>query len=160
MIEIITTGGTFDKIYHPEKGELCFPDESYCSEILKTARANVYIKHSALMKIDSLEMNDTHRLCILNHIKESSAEKIILIHGTDTMPETARFLRKSLVLDSKAVVLCGAMRPYSLGESDASFNLGFALASVQLLTNGVFIAMNSRVFSDEVQKNKKSGVFE
>jgi len=41
------------------------------------------------------------------------------------------------------------------------FNFGGALAFAQVLSPGVYIAMNGRVFDwDKVIKNKETGVFE
>ena len=158
MIEIITTGGTFDKVYHPEKGELCFPKESFIGEILKTARVTQSFIHKPLISIDSLEMTQTHRQSLFLKISESSCQKIIVTHGTDTIPETAQFLMSRNL--NKTIVLCGAMRPHSLGQSDASFNLGFALSAVQLLPTGVYVAMNGQVFKGAITKNKALGIFE
>ena len=46
-------------------------------------------------------------------------------------------------------------------QSDAIFNLGFAVAALKLLAPGVYIAMNGEVFTaDSVQKNLKAQRFE
>ncbi|MGB4586507.1 MAG: asparaginase domain-containing protein, partial [Rectinemataceae bacterium] len=59
------------------------------------------------------------------------------------------------------IVLTGAMVPYKVLDSDALFNFGTAFTAVQLLPEGVYIAMNGRVFAwDNVRKNKVLGVFE
>jgi L-asparaginase len=61
----------------------------------------------------------------------------------------------------KTIVLTGAMVPYKFGSSDGMFNLGTALAFVQALPAGVYVAMNGQCFPwDEVRKNRKRGVFE
>lgn len=53
------------------------------------------------------------------------------------------------------------MVPYKFGSSDGLFNLGSALAFVQTLPAGVYIAMNGRYFTwDNVRKNKVVGEFE
>jgi len=53
------------------------------------------------------------------------------------------------------------MIPIKFGSSDGLFNLGSALSFVQVLDNGVYIAMNGRYFHwNDVKKNKKIGVFE
>ena len=66
--------------------------------------------------------------------------------------------KKSL---NKTIVFTGAMIPYKFGSSDGLFNLGCALAFVQSLPNGLYIAMNGKYFGwNEVQKNKHLGKFE
>ena len=47
------------------------------------------------------------------------------------------------------------------GLADAHFNLGSALALVQTLPHGVYIAMNGKCFHwDNVRKNKNTGEFD
>ena len=75
------------------------------------------------------------------------------------MVETASLLAKHIT--NKTIVLTGAMIPYTFGSSDGLFNLGSALAYVQVLPNDIYIAMNGRYFLwDNVRKNKKTGYFE
>jgi len=74
------------------------------------------------------------------------------------MVDTARVLGKAAL--GKAVVLTGAMIPYSVQGSDALFNLGFALALARTQAPGVYVAMNGRVFAwDNVRKDKVGGLF-
>jgi len=83
----------------------------------------------------------------------------VITHGTDTITQTAAMLGPSLI--GKTVVLTGAMVPYTFGSSDGLFNLGTALAFVQTLEPGVYVAMNGRCFPwDSVHKNTRQGVFE
>ena len=88
--------------------------------------------------------------------------RIVVTHGTDTMPETARALvAAGLAAKGKTVVLTGAMIPYAFGSSDGLFNLGSALSFAQVLPPGVYVAMNGRYFTgDKVRKNRDSGCFE
>jgi L-asparaginase len=54
------------------------------------------------------------------------------------------------------------MIPYAFGNSsDGFFNLGSALAFVQVLKHGVYVAMNGRYFDwNAVQKDSTTGYFE
>ncbi|MCX7039848.1 MAG: asparaginase domain-containing protein, partial [Spirochaetes bacterium] len=91
--------------------------------------------------------------------RRAEEDRIVITHGTDTMTETADVLGKAGL--AKTIVLTGAMVPYIFSSSDAVFNLGSAITAVQLLPNGVYIAMNGRVFPwDGVKKNRERGVFE
>ena len=84
---------------------------------------------------------------------------MLITHGTDTMAETAALLAKYIT--KKTIILTGAMVPYTFGSSDGLFNLGSALAYVQVLPPGIYIVMNGRYFSwDNVRKNRKTGYFE
>jgi len=112
-----------------------------------------------LMMIDSLDMTDEDRVMIADHCNKSKEKKIIITHGTDTMADTAKFLASRI--KDKTVVLTGAMIPYKFGSSDGLFNLGSAMAFVQSLQPGVYVAMNGKCFNwDNVRKNKKTGEFE
>ncbi len=157
-ILILVTGGTFDKEYNELAGELFFKD-THVSEMLKLGRNLVSTSTHTLMMKDSLHMNDEDRLAIASHCRKVNQERIIITHGTDTMVETARYLSQQGL--EKTIVLTGAMVPYKFGSSDGLFNLGSAMAFVQTLKQGVYIAMNGRYFhSGNVRKNKEDGVFE
>lgn len=154
-IEIIKTGGTFDKIYDPVD-ELTFPDESHVPTILDRAlieRDDIH--HLPLMSIDSKHMDESHRADILRAVHRSYVDKIVVTHGTDSMAETARHLQ-SRALTHQAVVLTGAMRPYAYGmESDAVPNLIHALAVVEIAKRGVYVAMHGEIFLPETLRKDK-----
>lgn len=158
MIKIFVTGGTFDKDYDEKNGKLYFKD-THMSEILNLGRSKVEVKIETLMMIDSLDMKDTDRRLIVDSCERTNEKNIIITHGTDTMTETANKLGEKNL--QKTIVLTGAMIPYKFGTSDGLFNISSALAYVQTLSNGVYVAMNGRVFAyDNVIKNKETGVFE
>jgi L-asparaginase len=157
-IKLLLTGGTIDKHYNQSNGELTFVD-SHLAEILKIGRNQAEIEIEQLMLIDSLDMDDTDREVIKNACKKASQKRILITHGTDTMVETADYLAKNKL--GKTIVLVGAMIPYVFKDTDAVFNVGFALAAVQTLSPGVYVTMNGKVFEwDKVIKNRKIGVFE
>lgn len=157
-VRILITGGTFDKEYNELNGYLYFKD-THLPEMLRTARTNLNINYRTLMMMDSLEMTDADREVIAHNCRVVDEEKIVITHGTDTMPETARYLAERI--EGKTIVLTGAMIPIVFGSSDGLFNLGAALAFVQVLPPGVYIAMNGKLFNwDNVQKNREKGIFE
>ena len=157
-IRIFITGGTFDKEYNELNGELFFK-ETHMHELLELGRNKVPVAITTLMMIDSLEMTEKDREWIVYQCSQASEDKIVITHGTDTMAETARVIAKSIT--NKTVVLTGAMIPIKFGSSDGLFNLGSALAFVQTLPTGVYVAMNGRYFTwDNVRKNKLTGRFE
>jgi len=157
-IRIFVTGGTFDKEYNELDGDLFFK-ETHLYEMLKLGRCRLEFDITTLMMIDSLDMTDSERNIILENSISAKENKIVITHGTDTMVETASVIASSV--NDKTIVLTGAMIPYKFGSSDGLFNLGSALAFVQTLPNGVYIAMNGQYFNwDNVRKNKKTGVFE
>lgn len=157
-IRILITGGTFDKEYDMINGKLDF-EETHIPEMLKLGRCTVDTEIRTLMMADSLEMTDTDRELILHNCKTVPEDKILITHGTDTMSITAAYLAKANL--SKTIVITGAMIPYKFGSSDGFFNLGAALAFLQSLPQGVYVAMNGRYFNwNNVRKNKKTGLFE
>lgn len=157
-IRIFITGGTFDKEYNEITGQLYFND-SHLPEMLQLGRSRLDVEIRTLMMVDSLEMTETDRDLIADHCLKSPEDKIIITHGTDTMAHTAARLAQKVA--GKTVVITGAMIPYKFGSSDGLFNLGSALAFVQTLPPGVYVAMNGRYFSaGNVRKNKQTGEFE
>jgi len=157
-IKILVTGGTFDKEYDEIAGKLYFK-HTHVPEILQLGRSNLPIDVCPLMMIDSLEMTGEDRKLIVQHCRECVEPRIVITHGTDTMETTAQELGRAGL--DKTIVLTGAMVPYKFGSSDGLFNLGSALAFVQSLPPGVYVAMNGRYFDwNNVRKNKASGIFE
>jgi L-asparaginase len=157
-IRILVTGGTFDKEYNELDGTLYFKD-THLHEMLALGRCKAEVSVETLMMIDSLDMSDAHRNAIVERCRSCPEAQIVITHGTDTMETTARMLGNAV--QSKTIVLTGAMIPYKFGSSDGLFNLGSALAFVQTLSPGVYIAMNGRCFPfDNVRKNRQSGEFE
>jgi L-asparaginase len=157
-VKIIATGGTFDKHYDPISGNLCF-GLSHLPSVVKRSRIVPAPAIEILMQIDSLDMSDHHRQQILAAVNASVEPQIVIIHGTDTMVETATVLGQAQL--AKTVVITGAMVPLDLIDSDADFNIGFALGCASQLPTGIYIAMNGRAHSwDTVVKNKTLGVFE
>lgn len=157
-IRIFITGGTFDKEYNELNGELYFKD-THMQELLDKGRSQLPVNIKTLMMIDSLEMTPEHRNFIAKECEQCEEDKIVITHGTDTMADTARVL--AMKVTDKTIVLTGAMIPIKFGSSDGLFNLGSALAFVQSLPPGVYVAMNGRYFNwDNVRKNRQTGIFE
>ena len=155
---ILATGGTLDKVHDPIHEDLGFPETSLIPDILKQGKVTG-IEVKTLMLKDSLEMDDTDRQIICDAILASEHDRIIITHGTSTMSDTAEYLKDRI--QNKTIVLTGAMRPFSLYESDAKFNLGGAVIAAQTLGQGTYIVMNGHVFpAGQVRKNTQTGVFE
>lgn len=153
MIDIFTTGGTIDKVYFDalseyQIGPTALPD------IL--AENHVFAAHrvTGLMRKDSLDLTDADRALIWGAVAASGSAQILVTHGTDTMVTTARLLSD---IAGKTIVLTGAMQPASLRSSDAEFNIGFALAAVQTLPAGVYIAMNGQIFDPHKAVKDRAG---
>jgi L-asparaginase len=164
QLKLIATGGTFDKTYNPIAGVLDF-DESHLVSLAKKCRIIPEPAVEVLMLIDSLDMQDAHRQTILHAVQHSSEQQIVIIHGTDTMVETAQMLGHHVLagkaLINKTVVITGAMVPVDIKDSDGQFNLGFAIGCALSQNPGVYIAMNGAVHPwNNVRKNKALGIFE
>jgi L-asparaginase len=124
MIQLIVTGGTFDKTYDHIKGELYF-DHTHIPKMLERSRCKLAVHVTPLLLKDSLAFTEDDLLRIEKACKNTSAKSIVITHGTDTVVNTAKLLAR-LKLD-KTIVLTGAMIPYAFGSSsDGFFNLGWA----------------------------------
>lgn len=159
-IRIITTGGTFDKQYNPIEGQLTF-NESHLPGIIADSRCTTNIILEGPLAVDSLYMSEQERENVVERILLSTEDDVIVIHGTDTMTNTAELCKKNMKKDDQhTVVFTGAMVPYALRNSDAVYNLGCAQMAVQLLPPGVYVVMNGRVFeAGHVFKDKSRGLF-
>lgn len=155
----ISCGGTIEKIYFPDSGHLGF-DRSRISEWAKTCRIAQPYRTETLLLIDSLDMTQDHREMLANRIASLPESQIVVLHGTDTMVESAKevMLRRK---EHQVIVFTGAMVPAGQENSDAMFNLGLATAAAQTLDPGVYIAMSGQIFrANQARKNKSLGVFE
>ena len=157
-LHIIATGGTFEKHYDEISGMLVFGD-SHIPAIVRRARFSVPYTFETVCMLDSLDMQDSDRQDILVACSSTTAESVLIVHGTDTMKETAVVLGEAS--RGKTIVLTGAMIPYEFDNSDALFNFGFAASAAQLLPHGVYVVMNGRIFDwRHVRKNRQEGCFE
>lgn len=149
-IQILTTGGTIDKVYFDAKSSFQV-GEPQISEVLREANLTIVCQITSLMQKDSLEMTAEDRNQIHQAVESSESDQIVITHGTDTMIETGKALQE---IPGKTIVLTGAMQPARFRSSDALYNIASALTAVQLLPAGVYIVMNGRVF--DPQKSRKN----
>ena len=87
-LHIIATGGTFEKHYDEISGMLVFGD-SHIPAIVRRARFSVPYTFETVCMLDSLDMQDSDRQDILVACSSTTAESVLIVHGTDTMRETA-----------------------------------------------------------------------
>jgi L-asparaginase len=156
-IKFFAVGGTIDKVYFDALSEYHVGPPAI-KNILKDARVNFQYKVVSLLKKDSLEITPEDRRTIFDAICADPAPLVVITHGTDTMVDTALALKP---IQEKTIVLTGAMEPAGFKSSDATFNLGSAIAAVQCLPPGVYIAMSGRIFDpDKVSKNREAKQFQ
>ncbi|MBW1669105.1 MAG: asparaginase [Deltaproteobacteria bacterium] len=157
VIKFFSTGGTIDKVYFDKKSTYQV-GESRVEEILNEANVVFQYQCESILRKDSLDLTDEDRQLIFDRISSDPHERIVVTHGTDTMDLTGRKLKG---ITGKVIVLTGAMQPANFKYSDAEFNIGFAVAAVQTLPHGVYLAMNGRIFlPGKVKKNSELNRFE
>lgn len=156
-LAILTCGGTFDKVYYDALsdysiGDPCAPD------ILAEAGMQGDWKLIEVVRKDSLDMTDDDRQALRAAAADCGAPRIVVVHGTDTLVDSAAVLAD---LRDKTIVLTGAMSPARFRQTDAPFNLGFAIGAVLTASPGVYIAMGGQLHPhDQVRKNREQGRFE
>lgn len=157
FIRFVTTGGTIDKIYFDALSQFEVGD-SQVRHILTEGLVGFDYDIVSLLQKDSLEMDDEDRAMLRDFIASDDAARFVVTHGTDTMVETAEALAG---LSDKSVVLTGALSPARFRTTDAVFNVGMAVAAVQLVEPGIYIAMSGQVFpANRVRKNRDANRFE
>lgn len=155
-ILVVTTGGTIDKVYFDARSNYEV-GESVVGDLLRQARVRVPFEMLALLRKDSLEITPEERTMIRERIAGRPERRVVVTHGTDTMVETARALEG---LTGRTVVLTGSLAPARFAQTDAVFNVGMAVAAVQILAPGVYIVMNGQVFAaGRVRKDREQNVF-
>jgi L-asparaginase len=158
-LAILTTGGTFEKQYCPDQNGLGFTNSSL-SIWSEQCRLPENTRLETIMLVDSLEMTDAQRQSLAEAVQQSPENQIVVIHGTDTLVQSATLIAKHK-RSQQTVVLTGAMIPASQAHSDALFNLGLAVSAAQLCPPGCYVALSGRVLLAEgATKNKSLGRFE
>lgn len=162
-VHIIATGGTIDSEYFPPR-ETSVPSKESIIAPYITGKIKPYgdITFETVFMLDSGDITDTHRAQIADCVRRTDATRVIICHGTNTMTATAAYLESTLAPHSKTIILTGSMIPLKeFAQSDAGFNLGFAMAESLHLGAGIYICMNARVFpAGSVRKNFDEGRFE
>jgi L-asparaginase len=160
-IHLITTGGTIEKIYSEQTGQvenLTAKIDGYLQQLrLPDARIAV----TPLMNKDSLEMTAEDRAIVLAVVKAKVADgPVVITHGTDTMVDTGRLLKRQLEDAKFPVILTGAMTPLGFERSDGLQNLTESLFAARVLQTGVWIVMHGQVFDvDHVRKDREHSRF-
>lgn len=156
---ILNCGGTFNKRYNELNGKLEVPYDNYSIEKILASFSAKYALAGAIYK-DSLDMDLDDRKMIANIIMESSDDKFLIVHGTDSMHLTAEFL--SEIFEDKTIVLTGAMKPFEIDSVESSVNLGMAFGFLNATSEkGVYICMSGYIKPfDAIVKNKSIGKFE
>jgi len=156
---ILNCGGTFNKKYNPLNGELEVPFDSSAIEKILISSDYKFDLAGVMFK-DSLDMDVNDRKTLAAIIMESKDNHFLLVHGTDTMGETANFL--DTIFDDRVIVLTGAMKPFEIDNVEASLNLGMAIGFLKSKNEfGVYICMSGHIEKwNKIEKNRKLGKFE
>jgi len=139
----IQTGGTIDKDYPAGTGAYAFKiGKPATEELLNKVEPSFEYTIVELCKKDSQDLTDNDRQQMIESIKQTETDKIIITHGTDTMIKTGLSLNK---IKNKTVILTGALRPASMSKTDADFNIGVAIGAIPYLSHGIYVCMNGIV---------------
>ena len=159
MIHIITTGGTIEGLDYETTEGKNQKSKISIEDFFRSANVSFSYSVESVLNKDSRSITDEDRQLLVDKIRATGAKKIVLTHGTFTMEDTAKYIGKLNL--KKTIVLVGS---FVLGTSigtDAPFNLGYAICSVQILKPGVYVAMNGTIFHwKNVTKNLETNKFE
>jgi L-asparaginase len=155
-ILILTTGGTIDKQYFDALSRFQITDTTVAG-LLERGRVRHPYRIEEVLKKDSIDMTEEDRARIVEQVRGSKLNRVIITHGTDTMTQTAKALSS---IPGKIIILTGALAPSRFSDSDAAFNLGMAFATAQTAHPGVYITINGSVFlAEQVEKDRAHGCF-
>jgi len=160
-ITILNTGGTFNKLYDPIDGVLKVQKSNKAIKIIFSnfIKSNQKPNIKGLIYKDSLDITKKDRAKIIKKIDTIKDDKIIIVHGTDTIDLTAKYIQKRV--KNKIIILTGAMQPFSIEPIEATANIISAYGYIQnCKKNGVYIAMNGCIKPyKNIKKDRVAGVF-
>lgn len=149
-IHFVITGGTIDSYYDGSKDTAVPNKESIIPSFIQSLKLYHSAEFTTVCMKDSRDLTREDLENVLKTIEESPHTKIIITHGTYTMPDTARFLKANLKRNDQTIILTGSVIPIQgFSPSDGPFSLGYAVAKVEELPAGIYVAMNGKVFSPE-----------
>lgn len=158
MIHILTTGGTIEGLDY-EDGKGIAKSNVTIKDFLINANINLEFIIEDIFRKDSRAIDEDDLKILANKVKSSKASKILITHGTYTMADTAKYIGKLNL--NKTIVLVGSFLLGSSADTDAPFNLGYAISSLQFLKPDVYVTMNGQVFHwTKVRKNIELNKFE
>lgn len=161
LIHFITMGGTIDSGWSGVQDAIVINEQSDVPMFFYRFPLLGKIMFSQVCAKDSRAVTADDRKKLVKTVEESPAIRIIITHGTFTMPDTAKFLKGKLKRHDQVIVLTGATRPLRGFEmSDAPLNLGYAISHVQHLKSGIYVTMKGKAFTiDELERELKEGNF-
>jgi L-asparaginase len=159
-IHFIITGGTIDSYYEGTKDTAVPLKESIIPRYVNSLKLYNKTKFTQVCMKDSRNLTKTDLRKILKIIEKSNSKKIIITHGTYTMPDTARYLKANLKRKDQTIIFTAAMIPLEINLSDAGFNLGFSVSELSHLNSGIYLCMNGKIFiPEEITKIISEGRF-
>jgi L-asparaginase len=160
-LHFISTGGTIDSYYDGTKDTAVTNEHSVVPKFINTLKLYEECEFTEACMKDSRELNEADRKKILEAVINSKSKRIIITHGTYTLPDTARYLQANLKGHGKVIIFVCSMIPLEgFTPTDAGFNLGYAVAKSQELSEGIYVCMNGKIFvPDEVVKILSEGRF-
>ena len=158
-ITVLNTGGTFNKRYNPSTGNLDVPSDNLALDKIIGSCPNIIFDLKNIVSKDSLDFTQEDRETVLKEIQNSSSDKIIIIHGTDTVDLTAKFIEDKI--QGKKVVFTGAMIPMSIDEVEATMNFSQAIGFLNApIENGIYLSMHGSVIEhSKLKKDRSVGQF-
>jgi L-asparaginase len=159
-LRVLATGGTIEKIYDEVSEKFVFVETSSVEDTIRRCLRQDFL-FSRVMKKDSLDMGDVDRTHILEALDKVEEQRVLVIHGTSTMTDTAEF-----ILDAeggasdKTIVFTGSLYPAELRKPETCFNLGLGFSAALVLPPGVYVAMHGSILSaGSILKDRSSGTF-
>ena len=158
-ITVLNTGGTFNKRYNPISGQLEVPTDNIALDKIVKSCFNIEFEIRNIVSKDSLDFTQEDRETVLENIINSENDKIIIIHGTDTVDLTAKFIEDKI--EGKKIVFTGAMVPMSIDEVEATMNFSQAIGFLNApIKNGIYLSMHGSVIEhSKLKKDRSVGQF-
>ena len=160
-LHFILTGGTLDSYYDGTKDTAIPNEHSVVPKFIKILKLYEKCDFTEVCMKDSRNLTESDRKNILKTVADSKSKRVIITHGTYTLPDTARYLKTKLKNNNKVIIFVCSMIPLEgFIPTDAGFNIGYAVAKSQELSEGIYVCMNGKIFDpDEIIKLLSEGKF-
>ncbi len=133
------TGGTIDSEWDDAQDAVVVSEHSNIPTYFKKLGFDKDCIFTEVCMKDSRALTEKDLQKLGEIIETSPSRKILIAHGLFTMPDTVEFLVKHLKRKDQTIILVGSVSPLKdFAMSDASYNIGYAVAKLAELKSGVY----------------------
>lgn len=144
-VHLIMMGGTIDSAYIGRLDTVEPLQESIMPRFMSWTGVDRPLQFTEVCLKDSRMITDEDRSVMTETIRQSTAIRFLITHGTYTMRQSAQLLAREFDGTDTVVAMTGSLSPIEgFSMTDGGFNIGFAFAQLDCRPPGIYVCINGR----------------